>query len=307
MVRGAGAREVHLRISCPPTVSPCFYGVDTPSLAELIAANNTTEEIRRFVEADAMISQVEKGARETRDHYALANVLMLRARLLLHDGNPHAASVLLDEPLEPQLSTSMTAELLMTFAAALAGAGKFDRALRLVWDYRRFSKYVEPTLLARWVRALCSTRAAKSGHDGAVRRAYLATQEEGAFDVFVLAYRIAPKLLEVATHDEGAHESLGQVVSRAQDHELIASTVPRGRRIAARASEARAPLTARETQVFGLLAEGKTNREIAATLVISELTVKVHVRHILKKLGVRTRTQAAVQALQAQYRPPSPQ
>jgi amidophosphoribosyltransferase len=54
MVRGAGAREVHLRISCPPTVSPCFYGVDTPSLAELIAANNSIEEIRRFVEADSL-------------------------------------------------------------------------------------------------------------------------------------------------------------------------------------------------------------------------------------------------------------
>src|ERR1700678_1506010 len=54
MVRGAGAREVHLRISCPPTVSPCFYGVDTPSLSELIAANNTVEEIRRFVEADSL-------------------------------------------------------------------------------------------------------------------------------------------------------------------------------------------------------------------------------------------------------------
>jgi len=54
MVRGAGAREVHLRVSCPPTVSPCFYGVDTPSLGELIAANNTVEEIRRFVEADSL-------------------------------------------------------------------------------------------------------------------------------------------------------------------------------------------------------------------------------------------------------------
>src|SRR6201986_1455418 len=38
MVRGAGAREVHLRVAGPPTVSPCFYGVDTPSLTELIAA-----------------------------------------------------------------------------------------------------------------------------------------------------------------------------------------------------------------------------------------------------------------------------
>ena len=54
MVRGAGAREVHMRISCPPTISPCFYGVDTPSVAELIAANNTVEEIRRFVEADSL-------------------------------------------------------------------------------------------------------------------------------------------------------------------------------------------------------------------------------------------------------------
>jgi amidophosphoribosyltransferase len=54
MVRGAGAREVHLRVSCPPTVSPCFYGVDTPSVAELIAANNSVEEIRRFVEADSL-------------------------------------------------------------------------------------------------------------------------------------------------------------------------------------------------------------------------------------------------------------
>ncbi len=52
MVRQAGAREVHLRISCPPTISPCFYGVDTPTKSELIAANHTVEEIRRFVEAD---------------------------------------------------------------------------------------------------------------------------------------------------------------------------------------------------------------------------------------------------------------
>ena len=54
MVRNAGAREIHLRISCPPTISPCFYGVDTPTKGELIAANNTVNEIRRFVEADSL-------------------------------------------------------------------------------------------------------------------------------------------------------------------------------------------------------------------------------------------------------------
>jgi amidophosphoribosyltransferase len=54
MVRGAGATEVHLRISCPPTISPCFYGVDTPRKKELIAANNSIEEIRKYIGADSL-------------------------------------------------------------------------------------------------------------------------------------------------------------------------------------------------------------------------------------------------------------
>jgi amidophosphoribosyltransferase len=54
MVRQAGAREVHLRISCPPTISPCYYGVDTPSKEELIASSHSVEEIRRYVEADTL-------------------------------------------------------------------------------------------------------------------------------------------------------------------------------------------------------------------------------------------------------------
>jgi amidophosphoribosyltransferase len=54
MVRAAGAVEVHLRISCPPTISPCFYGVDTPHKKDLIAANNSIEQIRQFIEADSL-------------------------------------------------------------------------------------------------------------------------------------------------------------------------------------------------------------------------------------------------------------
>jgi amidophosphoribosyltransferase len=54
MVRSAGAKEVHMRISCPPTVSPCFYGVDTPSKKELIGANNTIEQIREYIGADSL-------------------------------------------------------------------------------------------------------------------------------------------------------------------------------------------------------------------------------------------------------------
>jgi amidophosphoribosyltransferase len=54
MVRAAGAKEVHVRISCPPTISPCFYGVDTPRRSELIAATHTVEEIRAYLDADSV-------------------------------------------------------------------------------------------------------------------------------------------------------------------------------------------------------------------------------------------------------------
>jgi amidophosphoribosyltransferase len=54
MIRGAGAREVHLRISSPPTVGPCRYGIDTPSREELIATSRTLADIRDFVEADTL-------------------------------------------------------------------------------------------------------------------------------------------------------------------------------------------------------------------------------------------------------------
>src|SRR5712671_2930536 len=54
LIRNAGAKEVHMLISCPPTISPCFYGVDTPSKKHLIAANKTIEEIRAFIGADSL-------------------------------------------------------------------------------------------------------------------------------------------------------------------------------------------------------------------------------------------------------------
>lgn len=54
MVREAGAKEVHMRISCPPTVSPCYYGVDTPRRRELIAAQMSVDEVCKYIEADSL-------------------------------------------------------------------------------------------------------------------------------------------------------------------------------------------------------------------------------------------------------------
>jgi len=54
MLREAGASEVHMRISSPPTKFPCFYGIDTPTRKELIASTHTIEEIKKYITADSL-------------------------------------------------------------------------------------------------------------------------------------------------------------------------------------------------------------------------------------------------------------
>ena len=76
MVREAGAAEVHLRISCPPTISPCYYGVDTPTKEELIASHNSVEQIRDFIGADSLgylsIENLRKAVADTKGKFCTA-------------------------------------------------------------------------------------------------------------------------------------------------------------------------------------------------------------------------------------------
>jgi len=73
MVREAGAKEVHVRISCPPTISPCYYGVDTPTREELIASSNSPEEICRFLGADSLgylsLPSLRQAVNDTEGHF----------------------------------------------------------------------------------------------------------------------------------------------------------------------------------------------------------------------------------------------
>jgi len=64
IMRQFGAKEIHLRISCPPTVAPCYYGVDTPDRDELIAANQSVVQIRQYAEADSLAYLSLEGLRK---------------------------------------------------------------------------------------------------------------------------------------------------------------------------------------------------------------------------------------------------
>lgn len=54
MLRQAGAREIHFRVAAPPSLYPCFYGIDTPSRSELIASTHTIDQIRQYLEVDSV-------------------------------------------------------------------------------------------------------------------------------------------------------------------------------------------------------------------------------------------------------------
>jgi DNA-binding NarL/FixJ family response regulator len=113
----------------------------------------------------------------------------------------------------------------------------------------------------------------------------------GNADSFVVAYRLAPELLDFVVNTGFALSDF-----------LLRPLVTYDPRLAEKAGlnqrDARiapsTPLTDREAEVLDLLRQGMSNREIAQTLWIAQSTAKVHVRHIFEKLGVRTRTEAAL-------------
>ncbi|MCX7016778.1 MAG: amidophosphoribosyltransferase, partial [Candidatus Sumerlaeota bacterium] len=68
LIRNAGAKEVHFRVSAPPWRNPCYYGVDTPTRKELIGANKTVEEIREFIGAGTLAYISEEGLMRVMPH-----------------------------------------------------------------------------------------------------------------------------------------------------------------------------------------------------------------------------------------------
>src|SRR5262249_35243901 len=137
--------------------------------------------------------------------------------------------------------------------------------------------------------AASAIRAAIANERAKCVEAYETIVESGFNYVLTLAWRarfeVAVVLLENAPHrDEGL-----QLVLSANDRAIAKrSGIPMPR-----AASRRLELSAREQEVCELLAEGRTNQEIATMLFISLSTTKVHVKHILEKLGVRSRVEAA--------------
>ena len=256
--------------------------------------------LRRFTDAARVLDELDDASREMNDPYLAANADILRCRLFLTEGSPSAALEAVSGEWSRGPTPARKMEFAATKAAALASAGAPEAALKELDKVEGISTSLEATLLFRWVRAMCSLLTQSYEAEAELRSAYEATRAAQAFDSLIFVSRLHPRIVDMLAEEEGVREELSVVLGRVDETRLQG----RGPRLDRRQT-ARAPLTEREEEVYSLLAEGRSNREIATALFISESTAKVHVRNILRKLGARTRTEAAIQAAR-RLRPQEP-
>jgi len=156
------------------------------------------------------------------------------------------------------------------------------------------SPRIEVNALVPWTRAVLHVNNDTTAKHTAIDNAYATALATGKIDAFVSAYRGCPELLRVLVAEQKNHDQLITFLGQAHDHRLaqtvglIMPQLP--------AKKGLAILTRREREVLDLVSQGLTNKEIGRTLYITEGTVKVHVRKICTKLGVRSRTEAAMRA-----------
>jgi len=235
------------------------------------------------------------------DDHSVANLGVLEAKMLLAESLGSRALTVLEQ--EPQVwaSPAMAGEFIAMHAFAAACCGDLDGAERFARDSAGLSDQVEAFLPRIWAEGIATHR--RSGDEAGICLAFDAAFEVGYLDSVVLAYRAYRPALTTLARIVSYRSGLRQLFSSARDYGLARQV-----RLAVNAPPERAAkaLTEREREVVGLLRHGLSNAEIARALWIEESTAKVHVRHILRKLGARTRTEAAVLAGRLDLPPDAP-
>jgi DNA-binding NarL/FixJ family response regulator len=181
-------------------------------------------------------------------------------------------------------------EYLATLALAHACSRDPKQALKLVNEAEAISETVEVQTLVPLVRAIVALLDRDTTGSALAADAVARALKVGNIDSLVLAYRACPELLNAVANESSQKKPLLKIILNARDRALAKKCgLVTGSR-----PTANDRLTPREAEVIGLVAQGLTNKQIAGVLFISEATVKVHVLHIFEKLGVRTRTEAAL-------------
>jgi DNA-binding CsgD family transcriptional regulator len=178
-----------------------------------------------------------------------------------------------------------------------ACAGRIDDAFQAADLAEKASRQSEAEVLAQCARAIASISAGAPNPDHIAESALECARSRGNFDSFIFALRAYPRLLELLASKPRHRPFLCDVLTLTGDKSLA---VAAGLTVRQDQLDADPKLSPREKEVYALLAQALSNKEIAKALFISEVTVKVHLRRIYEKLGVRSRTEAAIRATRDQ-------
>jgi ATP/maltotriose-dependent transcriptional regulator MalT len=194
---------------------------------------------------------------------------------------------------EPKLPTSapaaIVAELIATRALALACAGEKEEAKRAATRSRTLSSAAEPRLLAKLAVTVAQLSEPTDNASSLAADAFAEVVRSGNSDAFVTAYRGCQRLLTEVALNDGFQQQLGTILTNANDLKQALPALPDPRHFSTASDSLLSP---REREVLGLVAQGLRNREIGQRLFISEVTVKAHLRNIMRKLGARSRGHA---------------
>jgi DNA-binding NarL/FixJ family response regulator len=173
----------------------------------------------------------------------------------------------------------------------LALLGRTDEALAEIRGYRESTRAVEALVLGCAVEAIAALKSKQVDANNRVEVLEETAFQTGAVDVLVTAYRSSPELLTVLLR-RPRRERIAGLIRRVGDDDLTEAI---GQPLSAEA-DPRQRLTRREREVYELIRQNLTNRQIAEILVISEKTVKLHAVHIYEKVGTHSRVALAMQA-----------
>jgi DNA-binding CsgD family transcriptional regulator len=245
---------------------------------------------RDYVDAEALLDEAEERASVAGDQTAIFISWAVRTRLLNAQGAFDLATAR-PVPRETGVTNSLEGELIACYALAYSGSGELDRAVSHAEQALARSIATEIVITAPCALAVAaSKRRDTSAAQAHARRAFEATTKSGMIESFVCAYRGCPELVVSLLADVETHEGLARILAAAGDESMVS--------VSNHGSHSVMNLSKREKEVLHLVAHGLSNREIGQRLFISPVTVKVHVRHIFEKLGVKSRTEAALRAAQ---------
>ena len=248
--------------------------------------------LRHFGRCKQLIDWLDQEALQREDIFLQLESRLTRTRLLLAEGQTVAAAVILSAAPSRFPYEGERAEWLATLALVRACAGDRE-GMNLAREAEEISSAIEVRTLVPMARAIYAIASGSKDANCLAVEAFETTAELGSVDPFVAAYRGYPPLLSVIAKETRFREEVSSILENAHDESLARAS---GFPMPAQRQSRRLKLSSREQEVLGLIAQGLTNKEIATALFVSEATAKVHVSHILEKLGVRSRTEAALRA-----------